>query len=71
MHICGYFSFINFAWEKQTHLTKYLIKMDKQIVIMKYLSVLGLKRVAWPPPPENSVNILTEQPVYTKVICVF
>lgn len=27
----------------------------------------GLKRVAWPPPPENSVNTLTEQPVYTKV----
>lgn len=45
--------------------------MDKQIVIMKHLSVLGLKRVAWPPPPENYVNTLTEQPVYTKVICVF
>jgi len=38
---------------------------------MKYLSVLGLKRVAWPPPPENSINALTEQSVYTKVICVF
>ena len=45
--------------------------MDKQIVILKCLSVLGLKRVAWPPPPEDSINTLTEQPVYTKVICVY
>ncbi|KAJ4427742.1 hypothetical protein ANN_25395 [Periplaneta americana] len=27
----------------------------------------GLKRVAWPPPPEHPQRIVTEQPVYTKV----
>lgn len=27
----------------------------------------GLKRVAWPPPPENFENTVTEQPVYGKV----
>lgn len=46
-------------------------QMDTQIVILKRLSVLGLKRVAWPPPPENSVFSATDHPVYTKVICVF
>ncbi|XP_023718765.1 uncharacterized protein LOC111870593 isoform X2 [Cryptotermes secundus] len=33
-----------------------------------YFSTLpGLKRVAWPPLPENFENIVTEQPVYGKV----
>ncbi|XP_069702455.1 uncharacterized protein [Periplaneta americana] len=30
-------------------------------------AVPGLKRVAWPPPPEHPQRIVTEQPVYTKV----
>jgi hypothetical protein len=41
--------------------------MDRQTIILKYLSVLGLKRVAWPPLPENFENAVTEQPVYGKV----
>jgi hypothetical protein len=44
--------------------------MDKQRVILKCLSVVGLKRVAWPPPPENFENTITEQPVYVKVTCL-
>jgi hypothetical protein len=43
--------------------------MDRQTVILKCLYVLGLKRVAWPPPPENFENTVTEQPLYGKVTC--
>jgi hypothetical protein len=54
-------------FEKPSWVTKLFNQMDKQTIILKYLSVLGLKRVAWPPLPENFENTVTEQPVYGKV----
>lgn len=35
------------------------------------LTVLGIKRVAWPPPPEDAEIVVQEQaPVYAQVIII-